>query len=95
MWRAFEGGSVFAHVIWFVKRSEYKTLPNGLQDLRRGKRYPAGKVGKNLENTVWIRSPGSPREGQEGVRRPCGGPSLAALPLVGFLGGLDFRFTEL
>jgi hypothetical protein len=43
--RALGGGSGFAHVIWFVNRSEYKTPSCELQDLRRGKRYPASRTG--------------------------------------------------
>jgi hypothetical protein len=38
VWRAFGGGSGLCQVIWFVNRAKYKTLPNGLQDLRRERR---------------------------------------------------------
>jgi hypothetical protein len=34
-----------AKVIWFVNRSEYKTPSFELEDLRRGKRYPASRTG--------------------------------------------------
>jgi hypothetical protein len=34
-----------AQVIWLVNRSDYKTPYCELQDLRRGKRYPASRTG--------------------------------------------------
>jgi hypothetical protein len=39
----------FARLISFINRSEYKTPSCELQDLRRGKRYSAGRIGECLE----------------------------------------------
>jgi hypothetical protein len=34
--------------VTFINRSEYKTPSDELQDLRRGKRYPASRIGENM-----------------------------------------------
>jgi hypothetical protein len=44
VWRAFGGGSGLAQVT-FVIFPEYKTFTCELEDLRRGKRYPASRGG--------------------------------------------------
>jgi hypothetical protein len=49
VWRAFGGGSGLAQVTFAVNRSKYKTPFYELQDLRRGKRYSASRIGKSLE----------------------------------------------
>jgi hypothetical protein len=47
--RSFFCGGKGVPMMSFVNRSWYKTLPYGLQDLRRGKRYSASRIGKSLE----------------------------------------------
>jgi len=49
VWRVFGGGSGLDQTIWFVNRQKYKIPFRELQDLRRDKRYFAGKVGQDPE----------------------------------------------
>ena len=76
------GGSVFAHVIWFVNRSRYKTSYHELQYFRLSERHAAGRVGHDLGGKVRRGDLAVPLS-YEKVKGAYGGSSAAEVPLIG------------